>query len=253
MTSRPASVDHRSRRLSRTVGVPVGAHLTGQLVRRYKRFLADVRTGEGSILTVHCPNPGSMLGCNAPGAAVRCSSSDDPRRKLKHTLEMIRCGRCWVGVHPMLANRLVARALKANVLPDLQDYRQVRREVDVGRGSRLDFRLHGHPRDARPAYLEVKSATLAEGKRARFPDSVTERGRRHVETLARIHRDGARAGLLFVVQRADCDSVEPADDIDPAYGRALREAVRVGVEVWAVRARVTAREIRMEQWLPVIL
>ena len=253
MISRPASLGPRDPRLSRTVGVPVGARLTGYLVRRYKRFLADVKTDDGSILTVHCPNPGSMLGCNTPGAAVRCSSSDDSRRKLRHTLEMIRCGRCWVGVHPVRANQLVARALKANVLSTLQGYAQVRREVDVGRGSRLDFCLHGHRPDARPAYLEVKSASLAEGSRARFPDSVTERGRRHVETLARLHRDGARAGLLFVVQRADCDCVEPADDIDPAYGRALRQAVREGVEVWAVRARVTAREIRMERWLPVIL
>lgn len=253
MTSASTSSHHRSRRLPRTVGIPVSAQLSGKLVRRYKRFLADVETPDGSILTVHCPNPGSMLGCSTPGAAVRCSSSDDPRRKLGHTLEMIRCGRCWVGVHPARANQLVARALEANALSTLAGYAEVRREVAVGGGSRLDFCLQGRRRDGRPAYLEVKSASLAQGSRARFPDSVTERGRRHVETLARVHREGARAGLLFVVQRADCDSLEPADDIDPDYGRALREAVRVGVEVWAVRARVTAREIRMERWLPVIL
>ncbi len=222
-------------------------------MRRYKRFFADVKTLDGSILTVHCPNPGSMLGCGEPGAAVRCSTTDNPRRKLRHTLEMVRVGRSWVGVHPVRANQLVARALETGLLSTLRGYAAVRREVDVGQGSRLDFGLRGHRRDHRPAYLEVKSATLAEGCRARFPDSVTERGRRHLETLARLHRDGARAGLLFVVQRADCDSVEPADDIDPAYGRELREAVRAGVEVWAVGVRVTARELRMERWLPVLL
>jgi sugar fermentation stimulation protein A len=253
MTSASLYPLHDDGRLPRTVGVSVGAHLTAKLVRRYKRFLADVETPDGSILTVHCPNPGSMLGCSTPGAAVRCSSSDDPRRKLQHTLEMIRCGRSWVGVHPARANQLVERALQVNALSTLTGYAEVKREVAVGGGSRLDFCLRGRRRDGRPAYLEVKSASLAQGRRGRFPDSVTERGRRHVETLARVHRAGARAGLLFVVQRADCDSLEPADDIDPGYGRALREAVQAGVEVWAVGARVTAREIRMERWLPVVL
>lgn len=230
------------------------AKVRGRFVRRYKRFFADVET-DGGLLTVHCANPGSMKGFLRPGAAVRCSTSDDPRRKLRHTLEMMRIGRTWVGLHTGRANALVARALAAGVPRTLAGYGEVRREVGVehgGRRSRLDFRLSGHPR--RPdAWLEVKSVTLAEDGLARFPDSVTERGRRHVELLGRLRRDGSRAVLLFLVQRADCDAVAPADDIDPAYGEALRRAAKAGVEVLALGARVTSRAITVERELPVVL
>ena len=240
----------------KTVGVPVGADLPGRLLRRYKRFLADVETEEGRVLTVHCPNPGSMLGLQTPGSAVRCTTSEDPKRKLRHTLEMIRVGRVWVGLHTGRANQLAARALARGAVSGLEGYGEVRPEVAAGEGSRLDFRLSGHPEDPRPAWVEVKSVTLRApdgGPRALFPDAVTTRGKRHMETLARLHREGARAVVLFVVQRADCDVVAPADDIDPDYGRALREAARAGVEVLAVGARVTARRIGVERMLPVDL
>ena len=237
----------------RAVRIPLDAKLRGRLVRRYKRFLADVETADGRRLTVHCPNPGSMLGCATPGAAVRCSTSDDPRRRLAHTLEMIRVGRAWVGLHTLRANAVAARALELGAIPELEGYAELRREVAVGRHTRLDFRLDAHPRDRRPCWLEVKSVTLAQGRVALFPDSVTERGRRHTETLARLRRRGARAVLLFVVQRADCDRVRPADELDPAYGRALRRAVRAGVEVLAVGTRVTPRRIEIERPLPVLL
>jgi len=237
--------------------------LAGTLVRRYKRFLADVEAPDGTLHTVHCPNPGSMLGCARPGSAVRCSTSTNPKRKLRHTLEMIRVGRIWVGLHTQRANQIAGLALEAGAIPELAGYTHVRREVTVGGGSRLDFcldgrrldghRLDGHRRDERPAWVEVKSVTLAEGRRARFPDSVTTRGRRHMDTLAKLCEEGARAAVLFVVQRGDCERVEPADDIDPMYGEALRAAAKRGVEVLAVRARVTARAIRLEGGLPVDL
>jgi sugar fermentation stimulation protein A len=234
----------------------------GRLVRRYKRFLADVETRDGAVLTVHCPNPGSMLGMNRPGSAVRCQHHDDPRRKLSHSLEMIRVGRVWVGTNTARANQLAERLLVAGAVPALRGYRRVRREVGLPEAlrdpgdavrTRLDFALEDHPDDPRPAYVEVKSVTLAEGDRARFPDSVTARGRRHMDTLARLARHGLRAAVLFVVQRADCRRVEPADDIDPDYGAALRDAVARGVEVHAVGTRVTARGIAMERVLPVDL
>ena len=233
--------------------IPVKADIAGRLVKRYKRFFADVELPDGERLTVHCPNPGSMRGCATPGAAVRCSTSDNPRRKLRHTLEMIRDGRIWVGLHTLRANQLVARALADRAIPAFRLYTQIRPEVAVGGGSRLDFGLSGNSRDARPTFIEVKSVTMAEGTRGRFPDSVTERGRRHAQTLQKLHREGNRCVLLFVVQRADCHSVEPADDIDPAYGDALREAASAGVEVMAVGARVTARSIALERTLPVHL
>lgn len=227
--------------------------LEGRLVRRYKRFLADVETADGRVITVHCANPGSMKGTDRPGSAVRCSTSDNPKRKLRHTLEMIRVGRIWVGLHTLRANQVARLALDRGALPGLEGYAEVVSEVRVPGGSRLDFRLEGRAGDARPAFVEVKSVTMAEGRRARFPDAVTTRGRRHVEALASLHRQGARAVLLYVVQRGDCDDVEPADDIDPEYGRALRQAARAGVEILAVGARVRASEIRLERMLPILL
>jgi len=194
-----------------------------------------------------------MVGTDRPGSIVRCSTSDDPRRKLAHTLEMIRVGRVFVGLHAARANQLALRALRAGAVPGLAGYAEIAPEVAVGGGSRLDFALAGHRRDPRRAFVEVKSVTLAAGATARFPDAVTVRGRRHLETLARLRAEGARAVLLYVVQRADCDRVEPADEIDPAYGRALRAAAAAGVETLAVRARVSGRGIRLEAALPVLL
>jgi sugar fermentation stimulation protein A len=245
---------HRSAaQKTRALRLPVPARLRGRLIRRYKRFLADIETEAGEVITVHCPNPGAMTGTDRPGAAVRCSTSDNPKRRLAHTLEMVRVGRIWVGVHTLRANQLIARALAADALPGVKGYSSIRAEVGAPGGSRLDFALAGHPRDPRPAWLEVKSVTLARGDTARFPDSVTARGRRHLETLARLHADGQRAILLFVVQRGDCRRVECAEEIDPAYAEALREAAAQGVEIRAVGARVRSHEIRLEKTLPVVL
>jgi sugar fermentation stimulation protein A len=229
------------------------AELAGRLLRRYQRFFADVETDDGRTLTVHCPNPGSMLGCAPVGAPVRCSDSADERRKLRYTLEMVRVGRAWVGVNTLRANGFARSLLEAGRVHPLAGYASVEREVAVGEGSRLDFRLGGHARDARPAFVEVKSVTLARERVARFPDSRSVRGTRHAEALARLRKDGARAVLLFVVQRADCERVEPADDIDPEYGAALRAAAGAGVEVLAVRARVGPGGLRFDGRLPVCL
>jgi sugar fermentation stimulation protein A len=248
-----ADQHRRPHRPVATARVAFEAPLRGRLLRRYKRFLADVETEDGGKLTVHCPDPGSMRGCAVPGAAVRCSVHDDPRRKLAHTLEMIRVGRIWVGVNTTRANTVAARALAAGTVPALRGYARVQREVRAGDRTRLDFLLTGRRDDPRPAWVEVKSATLAEGRTALFPDSVTERGRRHVERLAELARDGQRAVLLYVVQRADCLRVAPADAIDPAYSDALRAAVRAGIETFALGARVTARGITVTGRLPVVL
>jgi sugar fermentation stimulation protein A len=235
------------------VKIPLQADLKGVLLRRYKRFLADIETAEGEQITVHCPNPGAMTGCAKPGSQIRCSTSDNPKRKLRHTLEMIRVGRSWVGLQPMHANRLVKSALEAGAIEKLRGYREVRPEVKVHGGSRLDFMLSGHARRRKPLYIEVKSVTLAQEGVARFPDAVTTRGRRHMDTLAQLHKDGARAVVLFIVQRVDCNVMEPADAIDPDYASALRGAVAEGVEAIAIQARVTANAIHLERELPVRL
>jgi sugar fermentation stimulation protein A len=194
-----------------------------------------------------------MLGTRRPGARVRCSTHDDPRRKLAHTLEMIRVGRVWVGLHAAKANALAALALESGAYAPFRGYAEIDREVPVAEGSRLDFRLSGHPRRRACCWIEVKSVTLCEGGRARFPDAVTERGRRHLEQLMTRRRAGERAALVYVVQRADARSVAPADDIDPAYGETLRAAAATGVEIHALGARVLASQIRLERVLPVLL
>jgi len=234
-----------------TVRLPVRAELSGRLLRRYKRFLADVAFEDGSEVTVHCPNPGSMRGCAEPGSEVRCSTSDNPKRKLRHTLEMIRVGRTWVGLHTLHANAFAARVLEAGAIPELAGYSEIKREVKVAEGTRLDFRLSGSGRE--DAFVEVKSVTLAEGRVARFPDSVSERGRRHCQTLAQLRAEGSRAVQLYIVQRGDCTQVEPAEDIDPLYAEALRDAARAGVEVLAVRAKVSPTGISLDGPLPVKL
>lgn len=226
-----------------------------RLLRRYKRFFAELeRAATGERLTAHCPNPGSMLGLLEAGARVRCSTSSDPRRKLAHTLEAIRVGSTWVGVHTGRANALARAALEAGALPELRGYAELRAEAVPEPGARLDFLLSRHARGEPDAWLEVKSVTLSRTPGvAEFPDAVTARGAKHAETLARLAKRGARAVLLFLVQRGDCEAVAPADDIDPAYGRVLRAAAAQGVLVRALGARVTAREIAIAGELPVLL
>ena len=215
----------------------------GVLLRRYKRFLADVRLSTGETLTVHCANPGAMTGCDAPGSTVLVSDSANPRRKLRYTWELVRVGRVYVCVNTQVANRAVGQWLEAGQL--LSQYETVRSEVRVG-DSRFDFGLD------EGGYLEVKTVTLktADGLAA-FPDSVTERGRKHLETLASLK--GVRRVLLFFVARSDVEAVRPADEIDPAYGAALRRAVDAGVEVMAVRARFTRRGVWRGPLLDVVL
>jgi sugar fermentation stimulation protein A len=229
--------------------------MRGRLIRRYKRFLADVVFEDGSEATVHCPNPGAMTGTQTPGSAVRCSTHDNPKRKLRHTLEMIRVGRIWVGLHAAKANNIARRALESGAYAPFSGYGSIEREVAVEEGSRFDFRLTNPVPGAgdRTCWIEVKSVTLCSSRKARFPDAVTTRGRRHLEHLMARRAAGERAALLYIVQRADADSVAPADDIDPIYGRTLREAARAGVEIHALGVRVLGDRIRLERVLPVLL
>lgn len=203
----------------------------GRLKRRYKRFLADVEIA-GRIETVHCPNPGSMLGLAEPGSRVWLSAGANPLRKYRFSWELVEAAGGLVGINTSFANALVAEALAQGRVKPLAGYQTIRREVVYGDGSRIDFLLEGPERS--PCYLEVKSVTLSrQPPRAEFPDCVTARGSRHLRELAAESGRGARAVMLFLVQRADCRSVEVARDIDPAYGRALDAARRAGVEVLA--------------------
>lgn len=228
--------------------------LPGRLLRRYKRFLADVRLASGEVVTCHCPNTGSMMGCAEPGMPVWLSESDNPRRKYRHTWEIVEAAPgTLVGVHTGRTNALAREAVEAGLVAGLAGYTTIRPEVRVPEAPmRADYHLDGHPQE--PAcYLEVKNVTAAvAGGVALFPDAVSERGTRHLRVLTDLAGHGLRAALLFVAQRGDVREVRPADTIDPAYGLALRAAIAAGVSVTAVRARATPEAIVVERLLPVV-
>ncbi len=221
---------------------------SGVLLKRYKRFLADVRLPTGEIITAHTPNSGSMKGLVDPGNKVFLSFHDTPQRKLKYTLEIIRVGSVMVGVNTQRPNRLVEEAIVSGTISELSGYAHLRREVPYGKNSRVDLLLQQDGRAK--CFIEVKNVTLAEGDCAYFPDAVTERGLKHLWELADQVRQGCRAVLCFVVQREDVKRVAPADGIDPTYGQALRQVFQQGVEVLAYQARVTPQSIELTRSLP---
>ncbi|MBI4082552.1 MAG: DNA/RNA nuclease SfsA [Candidatus Lambdaproteobacteria bacterium] len=223
--------------------------LKGRLLRRYQRFFADVALDSGEVITAHTPNTGSLLTCTEPGSEAYVSPADNPKRTLKYTWELVRSGRALVGVHTGRANGLAEEAIRAGVIAELAGYGSLRREVRYGTNSRIDLLLED---EARPrCYVEVKNVTLARDGMAAFPDAVTERGAKHLRELATQVRKGARAVMLFIVQRGDCEAMTPADDIDPRYGRLLRQASRKGVEALAYRVRVRPTGLPVEAPLPI--
>ena len=226
----------------------------GRLVRRYKRFLADIVTDEGEHLCIHCPNTGSMLNCMGEGARVWFQRNSDPKRKLPGTWELVETPQGRLAcVNTARANRLVEEALLAGVISELAGFTALKREVAYGvENSRVDFRLD-YP--AGPAYVEVKSVTLGFGDTAvaAFPDAVTTRGARHLRELATLAREGIRAVQLYCVNLTGIEAVRPASEIDPLYADALREAVAAGVEVLAYGVELSEQEIRLAHRLPVVI
>ena len=218
--------------------------IRGTLVQRYKRFLADVRLANGAVVTAHCTNTGSMMGCKEPGSAVYLSRSDNQNRKLLYTWELIQIGGTWVGINTMHPNRLVPEAIQAGVIEELRGYQSIRREVKVSAHTRLDLCLEGKNG---ACFVEIKNVTLAVDGTAAFPDAVSERGTKHLKELMRLKRKGHRAAIVFVIQRGDCDSFRPADEIDMEYGRWLRRAIKAGVEALPYRAEVTPKEIVLKE------
>ena len=221
------------------------------LIRRYKRFLADVILQTGEEVTVHTPNTGTMLGCAEPGNRVWLQDSGNPARKypLGWELSTDESG-TLIGVNTHLANQLVQEGIETGTIVELQGYASLRREVRYGdEGSRIDLLLQ---HAARPAcYVEVKNDTLLRhGCVAAFPDAVSQRGSKHLRELTGLVRQGYRAVLLFCVQRADAEKVEPARDIDPVYADTLANAVNQGVEVLAYRAHVSPTEVTLQTRLP---
>ena len=225
-----------------------------RLIKRYKRFLADIETASGERLPIHCPNTGSMLNCMSEGCRVWFSRSSDPKRKLPGTWELVETPQGRLAcVNTGRANRLVEEAILDGTVTELAGFDELRREVAYGQeNSRADFRLMYA---GKPVYVEVKSVTLGyDGTAvAAFPDAVTQRGAKHLRELAALAREGMRAVLLYAVNLSDIEAVRPAAEIDSAYAAALVEARNAGVEVLAYGARIDSREIRLERPLQVLL
>lgn len=236
----------------------------GRLIKRYKRFLADIRLNDGSEMTLHCPNTGSMKNCQAPDSDIWYSISENPKRKYPGTWEIVRVnGGFLAGINTGRANALVREGIENATVKPLQGYDSIKAEVPYGQEkSRIDFLLEQAGSDEK-CYVEVKNVTLGEDGRqddsisavARpglglFPDAVTERGRKHLRELLEMKKHH-RAVLIFCVQHTGVNKVQPADSIDPEYGKALRAAVDAGVEVYAYRAAISAEEITLVDEIPV--
>ena len=229
--------------------------IRGRLIKRYKRFLADVELEDGpnagEVVTAHCANPGSMLSVNEPGSEVWLSPARNTERKLKFTWEMIRVGRSLVGINTQLPNAIVAEAVEAGEIPELGGYPSLRREVKYGVNSRIDLLLE---KDDDKCFVEVKNVTmkrdLSKDAPAEFPDAVTARGAKHLVELATMAGLGHRAVMFYLVQRQDAKSFAIAADIDPIYAKGLQAARKAGVEVLCYGCKLSKSEIRIESPLP---
>lgn len=222
----------------------------GTLIKRYKRFFADVRLASGAEITAHCPNTGAMTGCATPGWDVWVSESDNPKRKLRYTLELVESPSGVICVHSARANQLVREALSRGVVNIMDRFDSLQSEVKYGAGSRADFLLQ---RGDEQLFLEVKAVTLhAGGGLGQFPDAVSDRARRHVDELVDVVASGQRGAMLFCALHEAIDRIEPAAHIDERYARALSEAVGAGVEVYAVSTHITPKNISVGGMIEVV-
>lgn len=222
--------------------------ITGQLIRRYKRFLADIRFPDGTTITAHCPNTGAMLGCSTPGSPAALSISDNPKRKYRHTLEMVRENGGWVGVNTARTNGIVAEAITKGNISQWQDVEKIEREVKISARTRLDLRLHHQ--DGSTTMVEIKSCSLARENVAIFPDAVTVRGTKHLHELTDIAAAGEKSAIFYLVQRGDAESFRPAVEIDPDYAAAFSRARKAGVQALIYQVAISPAAIEVIRELP---
>jgi sugar fermentation stimulation protein A len=222
--------------------------LRGTLVKRYQRFMVDVRLQNGRIVTAHCANTGSMRACCEPGRTVFISRHNSPARRLAYTFELIAMPASLVGVNTGVPNRLVRDAVIAGKIKSLAGYASVRQEVPYGTGSRIDLLLED--RQGGRCFIEIKNCTLVEDGIARFPDAVTARGLKHLRELQQQVRNGNRCVIFYLIQRMDANLFRPADAIDPTYGAALRDAVRTGVEIMVYDVLIDTAKIELRRRIP---
>lgn len=220
----------------------------GTLIKRYKRFLADVQLPGGQVLTVHCPNSGSMRGCSMTGSPVVISQADNPKRKYGWSLEMVQEQGVWIGIHTGRTNHLVHEALRQGVITDFGTITSITPEVKVSDKSRLDFRLDTKGQGS--VFLEVKNCSLAEQGVALFPDAITNRGTKHLHELVQVAAAGFGAAVLFCIQRSDATLCRAAAHIDPVYAQTVRWAASQGVRFLAYQAEVSPEAITIRRPLP---
>lgn len=237
-------------------GYELPALLKGRLIKRYKRFLADIRLDSGDTVTAHCPNSGSMRGCAMPESPVWVSKSTNPRRKLAYTWELIDTGSSLVGIHTLVPNRLVKQAIDHHLIQELSPYTVVQPEITTRKGTRLDLLLADD--QGRQCYVEIKNCTLVEDGLAMFPDAVTIRGQKHLDELARLTDAGHRGVIFYLIQRMDARRFAPAAAIDPAYARKLTQVRDRGVEILTRDVGIDLlpggrARIRINQPIPVVL
>jgi sugar fermentation stimulation protein A len=223
----------------------------GRLIKRYKRFLSDIELDDGDLITAHVANPGAMTGLAEPGMEVWVSRSDNPKRKLAYSWELVRVGRHLVGVNTSLTNRIAEEAIAAGNISELAGYSSHRREVAYGKKSRIDFLLESEGRPE--CWVEIKNVNLKRTTLAEFPDAVTARGTKHLHELTDAVTQGARAVMLYVVQRRDCKAFAIAADIDPAYAAALSEARSKGVETLCYVCTIRRDGIKLDSPLPLAI
>lgn len=223
--------------------------LKGSFIKRYKRFFVDFELENGSVATAHCPNTGAMKGLLTPGCEVYVSKSDNPNRKLAYTLEMMREDNTLVGVNTSHPNALVEEAIAAKLIPQLDDYASMKREVKYGQNSRIDLLLSSpkHPN----CYVEVKNVHYKVGDTALFPDAVTERGQKHILELLEMKQQGHRSVMFFVIQRNDVENFDFAELIDPVYADLARQAILSGLEAFAFTFDVSPNEIKLARQVPI--
>lgn len=227
--------------------------IKGTLVKRYKRFMADVELADGEVVTAHCPNPGAMLGLKDPGLPAYLTPAKDPNRKLKYTLEALEVDGQLVGINTGNPNKIVKEALETAALPEFSDYKTVRPEVKYGENSRVDFLLtqDGHSGDLPDCYVEVKNVHLMrEAGLAEFPDSVTARGAKHLQELSNMVAQGHRAVMFYLVQRMDADRFAIASDIDSKYATEFERAVAAGIEIVCYSCHISEEGIALAGSLP---
>ena len=224
----------------------------GTLIKRYKRFLADIQLSDGSVVVAHCPNPGSMKTCAEPGWGACISPATNPSRKLKWTLEVIDASGTQIMVNTARPNRIVKEAIERAQIDELAGYRNIRTEVKYGENSRIDLLLEKE--ESPSCFVEIKNVTmLAEDRTAAFPDSVSKRAAKHMNELAAMVQKGHRAVVFFLVSRTHVDQMRPADEIDAAYGESLRAAIDMGVEALAYQLDFTDEAVTVGKRLPILL